>query len=177
MIFTKTSEYAIRALSHMARQDQAGPVGVKDVSAQAGVPAAYVAKLFQGLVRSGILRSERGARGGFVFRKDPSSITLYDVVKITDDLAGSTLSGCVMGLKHCSDRKPCALHHVWARSREQITAVMRSTSLTDASTSMDKRTLTLVRRGGLSRQMRNVWHSGRETAGRPRKTRTFRRKS
>jgi Rrf2 family protein len=135
-------------------------VGAREVSEKTGVPAAYVAKIFQALARAGIVSSERGKSGGYSFRKDPAAITLYDVVCLTDDLAGSPLSGCVMGLKSCSDADPCPLHPIWARSREEILAKLRRTSISNVSDSMRKSTLTGERRGKLSRHVRAVFGAG-----------------
>ncbi len=151
MIFSKTSEYAIRALGFLAETARGGPVGAGEVGRRTGVPAAYVAKIFQGLARAGILSSERGVKGGYRFRRAPSSVSLFDIVKVTDDLSGSALSGCVMGFRNCSDRRPCALHPAWAAGREGILKALKAASILEASKSMRKRTFRKERRRMLSR--------------------------
>lgn len=156
MIFSKTSEYALRALGFVAKSGPIEMVGVKIVSLETGVPPAYVAKIFQGLARAGILQSQRGMNGGYSFRKHPSCVNVLDVVKATDNFSESSLNGCVMGLKACSDKSPCSLHPVWAQSRDRLVKLMQSTPIADAFKSPYKKAFTGIRKGMLSKRIRTV---------------------
>ncbi len=71
MIYSKTCEYAIRALAYMADHRDEEMCMIPRISEDTGVPQAYIAKIFQGLVRHGILSSRRGPAGGFSFSRDP----------------------------------------------------------------------------------------------------------
>ena len=156
MIFSKTSEYALRALSYLAKDGNGQSVRVREVSKKTGVPTAYVAKIFQGLARAGILVSQRGIKGGYGFREKPSSVTVLDVVKATDNLEGSSLGGCIMGLKKCSDKYPCALHPVWGESRDRILKMMESTSIIDAFKLNYRKAFKGIRKNVLSNRIREV---------------------
>ncbi|MBI4395934.1 MAG: Rrf2 family transcriptional regulator [Elusimicrobia bacterium] len=149
MIYSRTSEYALRALAFMAQKDGglvteprearkwlkgASPettTDVREVSDATGIPAPYVAKVLQGLARANVLRSKKGRGGGFSFRRHPSKITLWHVVQATDDLATSPLSSCVMGLKQCSEITPCPLHEVWSDTTKRMHEKLQQTTVID----------------------------------------------
>ena len=69
MIYSKTCEYAIRALAYLAEKKEKSFRMIPEISAKTGVPKFYIAKIFQSLVRSNILASQRGPTGGFSFKK------------------------------------------------------------------------------------------------------------
>lgn len=96
-MFSQTTQYAIRAvvmLSHYRDQDR---VGNAVLAEEARIPASYLAKVMQGLVKAGIADSRRGAKGGFRLRLRPEEITLLDVVNAVEPLP--RIRGCPLGLK------------------------------------------------------------------------------
>ncbi len=101
---------------------------IPEVSVKTGVPSAYIAKIFQTLVQSGILDSRRGPAGGFNFRKPPELLTLYEVYEVIDD-ASLLVRQCVMGLNDCSSENACPLHDIWSKSKEQILKRLKNTTL------------------------------------------------
>jgi Rrf2 family transcriptional regulator, iron-sulfur cluster assembly transcription factor len=127
MIYSKTCEYALRALGFLATRDRRSYTMVSEISQETGMPGPYVAKIFQGLVRAGILRSRRGAAGGFYFQRKPELIRLHDIVKAVDDV--SILDKCVMGLEACSSERPCPLHSIWSKAKQKIKKELKSCTL------------------------------------------------
>lgn len=83
MLRRKTATYALLALYEIGRQhrDEAGLRGIRagDIAARHKLPKAYVAKILSQLASAGILRSNRGPRGGFRLNRSPETISLYDV--------------------------------------------------------------------------------------------------
>lgn len=132
MIYSITCEYAIRALAWLSRRPKGSLSAIARVHRETGVPRAYVAKVFQGLGRAGVVGSRSGPNGGYFLKKDPKKLTLLDVVRIMDDPARSPLSNCVMGRSDCSDRNPCCLHDDWAKAREAIFRRLSSQTVADA---------------------------------------------
>jgi len=129
MIYSKTCEYALRALSYLASKERGAALTmIPEVSRKTGVPAPYIAKIFQSLVRSGILESQRGPTGGFAFKRPPETISLFEIVQTIDDVS-PLVSQCVMGLDACSSANACPLHVVWARTKNKVLDTLRCTTL------------------------------------------------
>jgi Rrf2 family protein len=80
MIYSRSSEYAIRAFVHLAQVHDGKYVMVKNIAAQEDIPAHFLAKILQQLARKDLLRSSKGPTGGFALRGDPNEIRLLDIV-------------------------------------------------------------------------------------------------
>src|SRR5512134_60457 len=81
MILSRTSQYAVQALIYMATQPGATPVLNKDIAAQLGVPAPYLAKILQSLAKGNLLFSFRGRLGGFCLREETTLEKLAKAVE------------------------------------------------------------------------------------------------
>jgi Rrf2 family iron-sulfur cluster assembly transcriptional regulator len=129
MIHSSACEYAIRAMTYVADFAPGTRLLARDISAHEHIPGPFLGKIFQTLVRSGLLKSTKGPGGGFSLAKDPATITLYDIYTAID---GNTyLEACAVGLARCSDEMPCPLHERWKPIRERIRQYLQSTSLAD----------------------------------------------
>lgn len=102
----KTAEYALRATVWLARTpDQAESA---DHLAEAiRVPRRYLHKVLQDLVRAGLVRSQSGPGGGYALDRDPSEISILDVVNAVGPI--ERIRSCPLGLE--SHTSLCALHH------------------------------------------------------------------
>ena len=157
MIYTRTCEYAIRALIYFADHPAKNSATVKDVSQESGIPSSYVAKIFQCLVRSGILRSQRGPHGGYSLMLPISNLSLLRIVQALDDLKKSTFSNCVMGLEKCDDKNPCPLHPIWTRAKDEMLDKLAASTLSDVAALGDKFRWGRQRRNRLSKRMRAIF--------------------
>jgi len=88
----KASAYAVFATAYIAANQEAGPVPGRDVAASCGIPAEYLLKVLQQLVRSRVLKSERGRAGGFLLREPASQTTLLQVLEGVEGPLGVELS-------------------------------------------------------------------------------------
>jgi Rrf2 family protein len=129
MIYSKTCKYALRALFYLASKGNGVLTVIPEVSQKAGVPAPYIAKVFQCLVRGGVLESQRGPNGGFAFKRPPETISLFEIIQIIDDVS-PLVNQCVMGLDECSSANACPLHVIWASAKESIQETLERTTLT-----------------------------------------------
>ena len=157
MIYSRTCEYAIRALIYFADHPQAPSASVKEVSGESGVPQSYVAKIFQCLAQSGILRSQRGPTGGYSLTTPVSKLSLLRIVQALDDPKRSAFSNCVMGLEKCNDKNPCPLHHIWSRAKEEMLDKLAAATLSDVAELGDKFRWGKQRRSMLSKRMREIF--------------------
>jgi Rrf2 family iron-sulfur cluster assembly transcriptional regulator len=157
MIFSKTSEYAVRSLIYFAVHPKKDRATVKAVSRSTGVPQAYVAKIFQCLSQCGILLSQRGPRGGYALAVPASELPLLRVVQSVDDMSKSSFSNCLMGLEKCQDLNPCPLHEVWKKAKEEMLEQLGDSTIADVAKLGRKFRNGKHRRSILSKGMRNVF--------------------
>lgn len=106
----QTAEYALRAVCYIAEHEGRGPVPVSEVAAALDAPQNYLSKTLHQLGSLGVLRSVRGARGGYMLAAGSASIRLADIVQ---PFLAPTEHRCIMGRPHCSDDTPCGAHWRW----------------------------------------------------------------
>ncbi len=127
MIYSNACAYAIRAMTRLAMLRPDGYVLLDELCEGTDLPRHFVAKIFQDLVRKGLLTSAKGRGGGFALANPPSQITLYDIVAQIDGV--ESLDSCVVGLAKCDDEQPCPQHEQWKPIRAQLKKFLLSTTL------------------------------------------------
>src|ERR671930_2818066 len=90
---TTKSPYAVRALAELARSGGAGPVPIGELARRRDVPVQFLEQLFAVLRRAGVLRSQRGVKGGYAFAREPGEITVLEVVELLDGRLGADAEG------------------------------------------------------------------------------------
>src|SRR6185436_961646 len=90
---TSKSPYAVRALAELARSGGAGPVPIGELARRRNIPVQFLEQLFAVLRRAGILRSQRGVKGGYSFARDPGDITVLEIVELLDGPLGREAQG------------------------------------------------------------------------------------
>ena len=95
-MFSKTVEYALRAVAHLAYEAPNART-TEQIAAATKVKTAYLSKVLQGLNRAGILRSQRGIGGGIALVKRPDELTILEVVNAVEPI--QRIKTCPLGLK------------------------------------------------------------------------------
>ena len=90
---TTKSPYALKALTELGRQGGDAPIPIGELARQRGIPVQFLEQLFAVLRRAGVLRSQRGVKGGYSFARDPSEITVLEVVELLDGPFGRDVQG------------------------------------------------------------------------------------
>jgi Rrf2 family protein len=90
---TTKSPYALRALVELARLGGGGPVPIGELAKRRDIPVQFLEQLFAVLRRAGILKSQRGVKGGYSFARDPSEVTVIEVVELLDGPVGAGAEG------------------------------------------------------------------------------------
>jgi Rrf2 family transcriptional regulator, iron-sulfur cluster assembly transcription factor len=129
MIYSRSSEYAIRAFVHLAQIPDGQYAMVKNIAEQEDIPSHFLAKILQQLARKGLLRSSKGPTGGFALRMDAGDIRLLDIVEALDGLA--SYQQCASGLSECSDEMPCSMHDNWKALRARIQEYLERNTIDD----------------------------------------------
>jgi Rrf2 family cysteine metabolism transcriptional repressor len=89
---TTKSPYAVRALAELGRSGD-GPVPIGELARRREIPVQFLEQLFAVLRRAGVLRSQRGVKGGYSFARPPSEITVLEVVELLDGPLGRDAAG------------------------------------------------------------------------------------
>ncbi|GAA4323545.1 Rrf2 family transcriptional regulator [Mucilaginibacter gynuensis] len=127
-IFSKTCEYAIRAVFFIAKTSTSGNrAGIKEIAAGIDSPEFFLAKILQDLSRKGLISSVKGPNGGFYIGSEELSRPISDIVTAVD--GDSLFRGCALGLKQCSEVKPCPLHNEFKDIRNRIHSMLKNTTI------------------------------------------------
>ncbi|HTW12331.1 MAG TPA: Rrf2 family transcriptional regulator [Solirubrobacteraceae bacterium] len=90
---TSKSPYAVRALVELHRFGDSDPVPIAELARRGDLPAQFLEQLFAALRRAGLLRSQRGVKGGYSFARPASQITVLEVVELLDGPLGQDALG------------------------------------------------------------------------------------
>ena len=90
---TTKSPYALRALAELGRAAGPAPVPIAELARRREVPVQFLEQLFAILRRAGVLKSQRGVKGGYTFGRDPSTITVLEIVELLDGPLGRDADG------------------------------------------------------------------------------------
>lgn len=130
-MLTTTSEYAVRALTHLARLREGDSMLGRDLAARAGIPANYLSKILWTLGNSGIVDATRGNGGGYRLKRKPSEIHLFEIIELFDrDRVKLT---CFLGGKECDEKDSCTAHEAWRGVRTAYVEFLHTTTLAEVS--------------------------------------------
>jgi Rrf2 family protein len=90
---TTKSPYALSALVELHRLQAAGPVPIAELARRREIPVQFLEQLFASLRRAGILRSQRGVKGGYTLARPASEVTVLQLVEVLDGPLGAGASG------------------------------------------------------------------------------------
>lgn len=110
VMFSKTTEYALRAVIYIAQKGtEENKLGLADIAKAIHSPRSFTAKILQQLTAGGkIISSVRGPGGGFYISAKAKKLPVRSVLSVMGE--DVKLEKCVLGLKHCSEEKPCPMH-------------------------------------------------------------------
>lgn len=118
-MLSTSCKYALRAVVYlMSRTGENVRMGIKAVAEEIEANEHTTAKILQLLVREGIIQSAKGPTGGFYMVPKKKPVYLIDVVQVID--GDHFFFECGLGLKACSEKKPCPIHHQYKAAREQL---------------------------------------------------------
>lgn len=127
-VSTKTS-YGLRLMINLALNFKERPTIIKNVAEKENISPRYLEQIVIPLKNSGLVRSIRGAKGGYVLTKDPSQITLFEVMRV---LEGSwAFVECTENPDFCSKRDACPAFVIWDKAYRALNAVFEGFTLKD----------------------------------------------
>nr|WP_199315931.1 MULTISPECIES: Rrf2 family transcriptional regulator [Nostoc] len=130
------SEYAILALLEMATHYDSGePMQIRQIAAQQSIPDRYLEQLLATLRRGGILRSQRGSRGGYFLAREPRKISIFEILECLEGLEVKTSEE---NLKS-QTLDASVIEEIWQEARQAANSVLKKYSLQDLCEKRDSR--------------------------------------
>lgn len=129
MHISRAGEYGVLGLLHLIRQPAGQPVMIDAVSRDETIPKSFLAKIFQDLAKAGLLRSQRGAGGGFVLARPADQITVLEVIEAIDGRIA--LQRCLGDEPECDRREACALCSLFVEAQDRLKEVFARTSMAE----------------------------------------------
>ena len=128
-MFSRSSGYAIQALTYLAAQPSGRLVGAREIATSLQIPMPFLWKILRKLSQEKLVRSFKGVHGGYELARPASSIRLSEILFVGRD--SGLMGQCVLGLSACDDQDPCPLHAQWKDVRVEIERKLKSTRLSD----------------------------------------------
>jgi Rrf2 family protein len=131
MNISMKSRYAVRALTELARCEQVQPgkpIRLGDIADTRDMPLQFLEQVFAALRRGGVVRSRRGAAGGYSLARPPADISVLDIVAVLDGIPSP--AECTQGL--CDQVEGCgASSSVWIEAQQALEKVLGGTTIAD----------------------------------------------
>jgi len=124
--------YGVRAMAELAGAYGSGPVSLGEVAEAERISFAYLEQLMAALRRAGLVESTRGMRGGYELAREPSAVTVGEIVRALE--GPISLVECASetdGAGRCERELTCATRMVWQRMQDSITKVLDSITLAE----------------------------------------------
>ena len=132
MRFTTQAEYGLICALHLARHGDERPVAAREIAEIENLPGDYTEKVLRRLRQAGLVTSVRGVSGGFRLARDPSAISVKDVIEATE---GQTFEvNCdvhPVDADRCDASHGCSIRPVWQALKGRIDALLADISLAD----------------------------------------------
>ena len=131
MQFTKAEEYGVFGVLYLAEKDRSEVTPLSEISQAQDIPEKFLAKIFQSLSKAGIIRSHRGVRGGFTLARDPSTISVKEVLETIQ--GPYHLMKCIPDPSACTNGREdfCALREVVLIAEKKLVSVFDQYSVAD----------------------------------------------
>jgi len=133
------AEYACRAVLELTRyQNKAEVIHINDIAVRQSIPEKYLVQILLQLQRSGLVRSKRGATGGYLLAKEPKEISLGDVIRAMDGalISIESLSDAPEITDHLSGQH--VLKNVWMEVHDRLGEIMDGITFDEISKQAQK---------------------------------------
>jgi Rrf2 family protein len=136
-MLTRKSKYGLKAMLSLAEQATRRPVLIADLADRQQLPKKFLEAILLELKRHGLLGSKKGKGGGYFLGRDPSEITVGQVIRVLD--GPLALIPCVsqtayMKCDECVDEQTCGIRLVMKEVRDATAHILDNTSLVNLNT-------------------------------------------
>ena len=126
-LITKETDYALRALLNLARED--GYLSSREIAGREKIPLHFLRRILQSLIKAGVIESREGAAGGVRLKAKPEKIRLTDIIKIFQGRI--QFSECVFKKKICTNHATCVIRKRIEKIENQVADEFGNTTIAD----------------------------------------------
>jgi Rrf2 family protein len=128
MKLSTKGRYGVKAAFELAINYGSEHVSLKAIADRQNISEHYLEQLFAQLRKAGIVKSIRGAYGGYALSRPPAQVTAYDIIKVLE--GAIEISDCIEDTT-CTNIDCCSTRLLWVRIKDSIDSVLKSTTLQD----------------------------------------------
>jgi Rrf2 family transcriptional regulator, cysteine metabolism repressor len=129
MKLSTRTRYAMRAVLELAEHFGKGPLQTRVIAENQDISAKYLEQIMAALKSMGLIRSQRGAKGGYVLANPPEKIKLSDVFDVFE---GPVITvECVSNEKYCKKTSDCVARYIWLEVQRAVRNILQSMTLQD----------------------------------------------
>lgn len=128
MKLSTKGRYGVKAMVDLALNYGTSPVSIKTISKRQNISEYYLEQLFSPLRKADLIKSIRGAQGGYVLNREPKDIKISDIMYVLE--GPIEVSDCVEGTS-CDNLQYCATRILWKKIQDSIDSVIKSITLQD----------------------------------------------
>ena len=129
MISTK-GRYALRIMADVAQHDGEMPVSVREIAQRQDISDKYLEQIITQLSRAGLVKSARGAQGGYMLAKEPQEYTVGEILRLLEGNLAPV--ACVDDTKEaCTRADECVTMEVWREIKDAVNKVVDNITLAD----------------------------------------------
>lgn len=130
-MLSQKCQYALRAAFHLAKRYGQGPVKIAEIAEAQAIPKRFLEVILSQLKQGGFVLSHRGNEGGYELDRDPSGLTVGEIIRFVEGPIGPV--GCMAGesRENCPLRGRCVFLPMWEKVRDQVEGVYDNTTLED----------------------------------------------
>lgn len=131
MKISTKARYGLRILIDIVQFGGDRPRMIREISESQGISQKYIGRLIIDLRKAGILRSVRGAKGGYVLKKKPTDLSILEIVEVMEGKMG--LVKCVISPKVCKRSPACPSRQIWCKLTNEMRGALARTKLSDVA--------------------------------------------
>ncbi len=131
MKLSTKGRYGVRAMFDLAQHNGQGPISLKSISERQGISEHYLEQLFSGLRKNGLVKSVRGAQGGYVLGREPEKIYVGDIIRVLEGPIAPVDCVAEEDPENCVKADFCVTRTIWEKVRDSIADVFDSITLAD----------------------------------------------
>ncbi|MDA8227263.1 MAG: Rrf2 family transcriptional regulator [Desulfitobacterium hafniense] len=131
MKLSTKGRYGVKAMFDLAQHMGEAPVSLKSIAERQGLSEHYLEQLISGLRKAGLVKSIRGAQGGYVLGKDPDKIRIGDIIRVLEGPIAPVDCVSEEDPESCHKAEFCVTRTVWEKVRNSIAEVLDSITLED----------------------------------------------
>lgn len=128
MKLSTKGRYGVKAMVDLAINYGEAPVSIKTISKRQNISEYYLEQLFSPLRKAKLIKSIRGAQGGYVLNKEPKDIKVSDIMHVLE--GPIEIADCIEDTK-CNNVDCCATRILWRKIKDSIDSVMEGITLED----------------------------------------------